>query len=54
MNRRTLIAIGIAVVLGLVAVYLANTYLVGAQKNAQLQGTTPVVVASVPLDLRKR
>jgi pilus assembly protein CpaB len=50
MNRRTLIAVGIAVVLGLVAVYLANTYLVGAQNQARLQGTTPVVVASVPLD----
>jgi pilus assembly protein CpaB len=50
MNRRTLIAVGIAIVLGLVAVYLANTYLVGAQNQARLQGTTPVVVASVPLD----
>jgi pilus assembly protein CpaB len=50
MNRRTLIAVGVAVVLGLVAVYLANVYLVGAQRNAELQGTTPVVVASVPLD----
>jgi pilus assembly protein CpaB len=50
MNRRTLIAIGIAVVLGLVAVYLANIYLIGAQNQARLQGTTPVVVASVPLD----
>jgi pilus assembly protein CpaB len=50
MNRRTLIAVGIAIVLGLVAVYLANTYLLGAQRNAKLQGTTPVVVASVPLD----
>ena len=50
MNRRTLIAVGIAVVLGLVAVYLANTYLVGAERNAKLQGTTPVAVAAVPLD----
>jgi pilus assembly protein CpaB len=50
MNRRTLIAVGIAIVLGLVAVYLANTYLLGAQRNAKLQGTTPVAVAAVPLE----
>jgi pilus assembly protein CpaB len=50
MNRRTLIAVGIAIVLGLVAVYLANTYLIGAQRNAKLQGTTPVAVAAVPLE----
>jgi pilus assembly protein CpaB len=45
-----LIAVGIAIVLGLVAVYLANTYLIGAQRNAKLQGTTPVAVAAVPLE----
>lgn len=50
MRRQTLIAIGVAILLGLVAVYLTNTYLVSANKQAQLQGTTPVAVAAVPLD----
>jgi pilus assembly protein CpaB len=50
MNRRTLIAVGIAILLGLVAVFLANTFLLGAQRNAKLQGTTPVAVAAVPLE----
>jgi pilus assembly protein CpaB len=49
-RRQTLIAIGIALVLGLVAVYLANTYLLAADKNAQLSGTTRIAVAAVPLD----
>ena len=49
MRRQTLIAIGIAVVLGLIAVYLANTFLIAADKRADLQGTTKVAVAAVPL-----
>ena len=49
MRRQTLIAIAVAVVLGLVAVYLANTFLVAADKRNQLQGTTKVAVAAVPL-----
>lgn len=49
-RRQTAIAIGIALVLGLVAVYLANTYLLASQKNVTLQGTTRVAVAAVPLD----
>jgi pilus assembly protein CpaB len=50
MKRQTLIAVGIAVVLGLIAVYLANTYLISADRQAQLQGVTPVAVAAVPLE----
>ncbi|QNP43074.1 Flp pilus assembly protein CpaB [Sphingomonas daechungensis] len=52
MNRQTLIALGVAVVLGLFAVYLANAYLGRSdEKVAQaVQGTTKVAVAAVPLD----
>jgi pilus assembly protein CpaB len=50
LRRQTLIAIGIALVLGLVAVYLANTYLLAADKRADLSGTTKIAVAAVPLD----
>src|SRR4029079_14457664 len=49
MRRQTLIAVAIAVVLGLVAVFLANTFLIAADKRADLQGTTKVAVAAVPL-----
>jgi len=49
LKRQTLIALGIAVILGLVAVYLANTYLVSAQKEAEPTGTSKVAVAAVPL-----
>ena len=48
-NRQTLIALGIAVVLGLVAVFLANTFLSGKQQQAYAGGTTKVAVASAPL-----
>jgi pilus assembly protein CpaB len=50
LRRQTLIAIGIALILGLVAVYLANTYLLAADKRANLSGTTKIAVAAVPLD----
>ena len=52
MRRQTLIALAVAVVLGLVAVYLANAYLSrGEQQVQQAQvGTTKVAVAAVPLD----
>ena len=50
LRRQTLIAIGIALILGLVAVYLANTYLLAADKRADLSGTTKIAVAAVPLD----
>jgi len=52
MRRQTLIALGIAVVLGLFAVYLANTFLTSTEQRAQVaeQGMTKVAVAVVPLD----
>lgn len=50
MRRQTLIALGVALVLGLVAVYLANTYLIAADRRADLAGTSRVAVAAVPLD----
>lgn len=50
LRRQTAIALGIAIVLGLVAVYLANTYLVASERRADLAGTTAVAVAAVPLD----
>ncbi|MCM8557966.1 Flp pilus assembly protein CpaB [Sphingomicrobium sediminis] len=51
MRRQSVIAIAIAVVLGLVAVYLANSYFSAreAQLDAADQGTTQVAVAAVPL-----
>jgi pilus assembly protein CpaB len=50
MRRQTLIAISVAVGLGLMAVYLVNTYL-GAKGASQEQGElVKVAVASVPLN----
>lgn len=48
-NRQTLIALGIALFLGLAAVFLANNYLSGTEQRRALSGTTKVAVASVPL-----
>jgi pilus assembly protein CpaB len=52
MKRQTLIALGVAVVLGLFAVYLANVFLSANQERAEqaVAGTTKVAVAAVPLD----
>ena len=49
MNRQTMIALGVAIVLGLFAVYIGNAYLNGQQQKAVAGGTTKVAVASVPL-----
>jgi pilus assembly protein CpaB len=49
MNRQTLIALGVAVLLGLLAVFLANSFLSKTQKAAYRGGTTKVAVASAPL-----
>ena len=49
MNRQSLIALGVALVLGLVAVVFANSYLNKKQDAAYAGGTTKVAVASVPL-----
>ena len=48
-NRQTLIALGVALVLGLAAVLLANNYLSGTERRAALSGTTKVAVAAAPL-----
>ena len=48
-NRSTLIALGIALVLGLVAVFFANSYLSKSEQQAYAKGTTKVAVASTPL-----
>lgn len=52
MKRQSLIALGIAIVLGLVAVYLANIFLTSKEQKvaANTTGTTKVAVATVPLD----
>ena len=49
MRRQTVIALGIAVFLGLIAVYLANTMLNASQQRADASELTRVAVAAVPL-----
>ena len=52
MKRQTIIALGVAIVLGLVAVLLANTYLTGGERQiatAEPTGMVRVAVASMPL-----
>lgn len=51
-NRQSLIALGVALLLGIFAVYLANTFLTSKEDQASeaLAGTTRVAVAAVPLD----
>ena len=44
-----MIALGVAIVLGLLAVYIANIYIGGSKQQAELQGTTKVAVASIPM-----
>jgi len=50
LTRQSWVALGVALILGLVAVYIANTYLTGKQNQVALSGTTKVAVASVPMD----
>jgi len=49
LTRQSLIALGIALILGLVAVYVANVYLVSSQKNVEQTGTSKIAVAAVPM-----
>ena len=51
-KRQSLIALGVALVLGLVAVYLANVFLTSNEIRTReaTVGTTRVAVAAVPLD----
>lgn len=52
MRRQTLIALGIALVLGFMAVYLANAYLARTEARAEAaeQGMARVAVAAIPLE----
>jgi pilus assembly protein CpaB len=52
LRRQSLIALGVAIVLGLVAVYIANIVFSAREKQVAVspQGTTKVAVAAVPLD----
>ena len=54
MKRQTLIALGVAIVLGLIAVLLANTYLTGRERqlatSEQGRGMVRIAVASMPLE----
>jgi pilus assembly protein CpaB len=51
MRRQTLIALAVAVVLGLIAVFLANSYLNRGEQRAETQtSTAKIAVAAVPLD----
>ena len=52
MKRQTMIALAVAVVLGLFAVYLLNAYLGRSEQRVQAAevGTTKVAVAAIPLD----
>ena len=51
MRRQTVIALAIAVVLGLVAVYLANSLLDASQRRAEASALTRVAVAAVSLSV---
>jgi len=49
MSRQAMVALGVAVVLGLLAVLIANSYLNGKERQAYAAGTTKVAVATAPL-----
>ena len=52
MNRQTMIALGVAIVLGIVAVIVANAYLSGRERQiakSEPQGLVRVAVAAMPL-----
>jgi pilus assembly protein CpaB len=49
MSRQTLIALAGAIVLGIIAVFIANSYINRAQTQAFAGGTTKVAVAAAPM-----
>lgn len=49
MKRQTLIAFAVAVALGLVAVFLANSFLSGVERRKDAESLTRVAVATVPM-----
>ena len=54
MSRQSLIALGVAVVLGLVAVFVANSWLPALSSKAYASGTTKVAVATAPMAFGSR
>ena len=55
-RRQSILVLGIAILLGLVAVYLVNAYLTGAQRQQEATAiqTTRIAVARVPLEFGTR
>jgi pilus assembly protein CpaB len=49
LTRQSMIALAAAIVLGLIAVYIANVYLTGKEQQAAVTGTTKIAVAAVPM-----
>ena len=51
MKRQTIIALGVAIILGLVAVFIANSYISGRERQiaAETPTMTRIAVASLPL-----
>ncbi|MFL6733285.1 MAG: Flp pilus assembly protein CpaB [Sphingomicrobium sp.] len=50
MRRQTLLALAVAIFLGLAAVFLANSFLSKSEAQNDARATTKVAVAAVPLD----
>jgi pilus assembly protein CpaB len=50
MRRQSVIALAVAILFGLFAVYLANTFLLASSQSRDAGGTTRVAVARVPLE----
>jgi pilus assembly protein CpaB len=50
MRRETLIAVAVALVLGITAVYLANSYLLASERKQDAAELTRVAVATVPIE----
>ena len=50
MKRQSVIALTVAILFGLFAVYLANTFLLASSQSRDAGGTTRVAVARVPLE----
>src|SRR4051794_36968512 len=49
LTRQSMIALAAAILLGLIAVYIANSYLSGREQQVAQSGTTRIAVAAVPL-----
>src|SRR4051812_29348690 len=49
LTRQSMIALTAAILLGLFAVYIANSYLSGREKQAAVSGTTKIAVAALPM-----